>query len=84
MSSTDFASVSTTLVKIRDRLTRYRSHVDFLSSCIKHDVIPKGMTVGFGKAALPTSDSDSDSDLYVATSRNLALTQRVGCAVKIK
>ena len=56
MSSTNFSSVLTTLVKIRDRLTRYRSHVDFLSSCIKHDVIPKGMTVGFGKVALPTSE----------------------------
>ena len=56
ISSTNFASVSTTLVKIRDRLTRYRSHIDFLSSCIKHDVIPKGMTVGFGNAALPTSE----------------------------
>ena len=56
MSSTNFASVLTTLVKTRDKLTRYRSHADFLSSCIEHDVIPKGMTVGFGKAALPTSE----------------------------
>ena len=54
-SSTNFASVSTSLVKISNRRTCKRSHVDFLLSCIKHDVIPKGMTVGCEKAALPAS-----------------------------
>ena len=44
MSSTNFASVSTTLVMFRDRL------------CIKHDVILKEMAVRLGKAVMPVSD----------------------------
>ena len=56
MAIVDLDDALCKLSRIAERLTRYSSHFDFLSSCQRHSVIPKGMQLKFGKDALPKSD----------------------------
>ena len=44
------------LKRSTERITRYQSHHTFLSRCLEHHIIPKGMSLKFGKDALPKVD----------------------------
>ena len=55
-AANNLTSTLTRLERSRDKLSRYTSHQEFLSQCLEQKVCPKGMTLKFGKSALPKSE----------------------------
>eukprot|EP00745_Piridium_sociabile_P015908 TRINITY_DN23717_c1_g1_i4.p1 TRINITY_DN23717_c1_g1~~TRINITY_DN23717_c1_g1_i4.p1 ORF type:complete len:920 (-),score=175.07 TRINITY_DN23717_c1_g1_i4:31-2790(-) len=54
--ATSLSVLKTRMERQTDKLCRFRSHVTFLGKCVSDKVIPKGMTVKFGKDALPKNE----------------------------
>ena len=46
----------TNVIRVKKKINRYQSHENFLTSCLQDNLIPKGMRLNFGKAALPNSE----------------------------
>ena len=44
------------LSRASEKVTRYKSHLDFLTECRKRDLVPRGMRLGFARDALPKSE----------------------------
>lgn len=57
MAAMDLSTTLLELDRLRDKVTRYQSHVTFLNSCLEHKVIPTGMLLKFGKDAMPNLQS---------------------------
>ena len=54
--ATRLAELQVKITRTTEKLSRYESHEQFLTTCSNLNVIPRGMRLSFGKDALPPSD----------------------------